>query len=121
MLADKVLTVTDFNGFLAAVALGALLGGATSCAQQVPEHQDSQGEGQMAGRTIEEVLSQHTDSLMSIPGVVGTAIGECAGKPCIKVLVVKKTPELSAKLPTTLDGFVVDVQETGEIKALDST
>ncbi len=75
----------------------------------------------MPGQTIEQVLSQHTDSLMSIPGVVGTAIGECAGKPCIRILVVKKTPELSAKLPTTLDGFVVDVQETGEIKALDST
>ncbi len=113
--------MTDFNAFVATVALGALLGGTAACAQPLPERDDAQGEGQMAGRTIEEVLSQHTDSLMSIPGVVGTAIGECAGKPCIRILVVKKTPELSAKLPTTLEGFLVDVQETGEIRALDST
>ncbi len=75
----------------------------------------------MPGQTIEEVLSQYTDSLMSFPGVVGTAIGECEGKPCIKVLVVEKTPELVNKIPSTLEGFVVEVQETGEIKALDST
>ena len=75
----------------------------------------------MPGQTIEEVLSQHTDSLMSIPGVVGTAIGACEGKPCIRVLVVEKTPELLEKIPSTLEGFVVDVQETGEIRALDST
>ncbi len=75
----------------------------------------------MLDQTIEEVLSQYTDSLMSIPGVVGTAIGECEGQPCIKVLVVEKTPELLGKIPSTLEGFVVDVQETGEIRARDST
>jgi hypothetical protein len=73
----------------------------------------------MTQRPIEQVLKSHTDSLMAIPGVVGTAIGEFEGKPCIKVLVVKKTKELDQKLPAVLEGYRVVVDETGEIKALD--
>lgn len=73
----------------------------------------------MTQRPIEQVLKAHTDSLMAIPGVVGTAIGEFEGKPCIRVLVVKKTKELDQKLPAVLEGYRVVVDETGEIKALD--
>jgi len=69
--------------------------------------------------TIETALDQHTDRLMSLPGVVGTAIGECRGKPCIQVLVLKKTPDLSRSIPPTLEGFPVVIIETGEIRALD--
>ena len=67
--------------------------------------------------TIEAVLKEHTDEWMSIPGVVGTGIGACEGKPCIRIFVVKKTPELLKKIPSNLEGFVVDVEETGEIMA----
>jgi hypothetical protein len=74
----------------------------------------------ISGKAIQAVLAEHTDSLMSLPGVVGTAIGECAGKPCIKVLVVRNTPALRKKIPATLEGFLVAVEETGEIRALDS-
>ncbi len=76
-------------------------------------------EKSMAEKTIETVLKEHTDSLMALPGVVGTAIGECAGKPCIKVYVEKKTPELLNQIPSTLEGYTVGVQETGEFRALD--
>ncbi len=75
----------------------------------------------MAGKTIQAVLQQYAPSLMSHPGVVGTGIGECGGTPCIKVFVVKKTPELVGKIPSSLEGFPVSVEETGEIRALDST
>jgi hypothetical protein len=81
---------------------------------------DQQREGSMPGKTIQAVLQEHSDSLMSLPGVVGTAIGHCEGKPCIKVLVAKKTPALLGKIPSTLEGFPVAVEETGEIRALDS-
>ncbi len=81
--------------------------------------QRKEGQEQMPLRTIEEVLQEHTDALMSIEGVVGTAIGECDGKPCIKVYVVKKTRELEEQIPATLEGYPVSIQETGEIKALD--
>ncbi len=70
-------------------------------------------------KTIETTLDQYTDRLMALPGVVGTAIGECKGKPCIQVLVLKKTPDLSRSIPPTLEGFPVVVVETGEIRALD--
>ena len=72
-------------------------------------------------KPIHEVLKQHTASLMALPGVVGTAQGECAGKPCIKVFVVKKTADLLKQIPTVIEGYAVEVQETGEIRALDSS
>jgi len=72
----------------------------------------------MQKKNIEEVLREHTDSLVSIPGVVGTAQGEFAGTPCIKVFVVKKNPELMNKIPPAIKGYTVIVQETGEIRAL---
>ncbi len=74
----------------------------------------------MATKTIEEVLKENADKWMSFPAVVGTAIGEFKGKPCIKILVVKKTEELTQKIPSTLEGFPVVIQQAGEIRALDA-
>ena len=65
------------------------------------------------------MLKEHTDSLMSLAGVVGTAQGLCSGKPCIKVYVAKKTSVLVKQIPATLEGYTVEIQVTGEIKALD--
>ncbi len=78
-----------------------------------------QREKTMTQKTIQEVLKAHTPELMSIPGVVGTALGEDKGKLCIKVLVIEKTPELTQKIPSTLEGFPVAIQQTGEIRALE--
>jgi hypothetical protein len=72
----------------------------------------------MAAKPIGEVLKEHTKALMSTRGVVGTGQGLCEGKPCIKVFVVKKTPDLDQKIPKVLEGYQVVVVETGEIKAL---
>ena len=71
--------------------------------------------------TIETALARHTDSLMALPGVVGVAQEESDGKPAINVLVVRRTPNLDARLPRVLDGFPVVVVETGEIRAQDSS
>ncbi len=71
-----------------------------------------------AQEAIESVLKQHTDRLLSLPGVVGAGIGECEGEPCIKVLVVEETPELVHKIPRTLGGYPVVIEETGEIRPL---
>jgi len=79
---------------------------------------EGEGESPMGESAIEQVLEDHTDHLMSLPGVVGTAIGECDGKACVKVYVVEKNPELLNKIPPTLEGFPVVVEETGEIRAL---
>ena len=73
----------------------------------------------MQERSIKAVLKEHTNRLMALPGVVGTAQGLCDGAPCIKVMVVKKTPELMKQIPASLEGYRVEVQETGVIRALD--
>ena len=72
----------------------------------------------MQGKSLDEVPKKHTDSLMALPGVVVTGQGLCQGKPCIKVLVVKKTPDLLVQIPSDLEGYTVEVQETGVIRAL---
>ncbi len=75
-------------------------------------------EKEMSVKTIKEVLKEHTEELMSIPGVVGIGQGLCNGKPCIKVLVIEKTPELAQKIPDIIEGYQVVIEETGEIRAL---
>ena len=107
------------NMMIFGIGMIGLNGSALGCSQKTVH--DDQGNEEMAAKTIQAVLKQHTYEWMSIPGVVGTGIGECEGKPCITILVAKKTPELLKKIPSKLEGFVVDVQETGEIRARDST
>jgi len=56
---------------------------------------------------------------MALPGVVGTAQGDCSGKPCIRVFVVQKTPELIKQIPSSLEGYALAIEETGQLRALD--
>ena len=69
-------------------------------------------------RSIREVLAERTVEWMAIPGVVGTAVGESEGRPCIKILVVEMTVELAAKFPTDVEEYRVVVEETGQFRAL---
>jgi hypothetical protein len=75
-------------------------------------------ENVMPKKSIAVVLKEHTDELMAISGVVGTAQGLCNNKPCIKVYVIELTPELKKKIPKNLEGYAVDIEVTGEIRAL---
>ncbi len=79
---------------------------------------NAQGTCDMPEKTIKEALKEHTNELMSLPGVVGTAQGLCDDKPCIKVFVIKKTLDLDEKIPESLDGYPVAIEETGEFRAL---
>lgn len=71
----------------------------------------------MSPQTIEQALKAHTNELMALPGVVGTAQSVCEGRPCIKVLVIKNTPELERHIRTILGGYPVVIEETGRIRA----
>ena len=71
----------------------------------------------MPARTIKDVLREHTNDLMALPGVVGIGQGLCDGEPCVKVFVIKKTTELSKKIPHSLEDYPVKVEETGPIRA----
>lgn len=68
-------------------------------------------------KSIEEVLAVHTDSLMALPGVVGTAIGLCDGTPCIHVFVTDTATAARRRIPDRLEGYRVEVQVTGPIRA----
>jgi hypothetical protein len=76
------------------------------------------GEGGSAlpTRSIDEVLAAHTDSLMALPGVVGTAIGSCGSERCITVLLADSNPETKRRIPERLEGFRVRVEVTGAIR-----
>ncbi len=102
--------------FVAVVGLFWFLNTTVACSQQGVNQLK---EISMPEKTIETVLKEQTDKLMAIPGVVGTAQGLCSGKPCVKVYVVKKTSDLVKQIPATLEGYAVEIQVTGEIKALD--
>lgn len=75
----------------------------------------------MTRPTIQAAQEELTESVMSLPGVVGTAISSCDDAPCIKVYVMNKTEELASKIPSTYRGFPVAVEETGEIRAREDT
>ncbi len=72
----------------------------------------------MPERTIEQVQEAHTDEWMAIPGVEGTAIGLCEGKPCITIFSSSKPQQLKDKIPSTVEGYPVIIEETGAFRAL---
>ncbi len=69
----------------------------------------------MPTRSIDEVLATHTDSLMALPGVVGTAVGLCDGERCIKVLLADSNAATQRRIPARLEGYRVLVEVTGRI------
>ena len=78
-----------------------------------------EGADPMPRRPIVAVLQAHTPRLMALPGVVGTYQGETdAGAPCIRVMVVALTPALRDSVPAVLEGWPVELEETGEIRPL---
>lgn len=72
----------------------------------------------MPSKNIETVLEKHTDRIMEVPGVIGVAQGIRDDKPCILILATALTPEIQQEIPADLEGFKVDIQITGEIRAL---
>jgi hypothetical protein len=89
-----------------------LAGGMVACSSGAPR---AGGGATVTARSIDEVLAAHTDSLMALPGVVGTAIGLCEGERCIKVLVADSNPAMRRRIPDRLEGYRVLVEVTGTI------
>ena len=92
-------------------------GNLAGCSHTVPG--DPEKGQYMPERTIEQVQEKHTDGWMAIPGVEGTAIGLFEGKPCIKIFTSSKPQQLRANIPSTIEGYPVIIEETGEFRALD--
>ena len=72
----------------------------------------------MSEKTIEQVLKDQTDKWMAIPGVEGTAIGLFEDESCIKIFSSGKTDELRARIPSTVEGYPVIIEEAGVFRAL---
>ena len=74
----------------------------------------------MPKRDINAVMESHVNELMAIRGVTGVAIGALDdGTPCILVLVLKESEELTRQIPRKLEGHPVRIFESGEIKPMD--
>ena len=71
-------------------------------------------------RDINDVLRDHDDELMAIPGVVGVYVGLMPDEktPCLRVMTARKTPELEMNVPKYLEGYPVIVEETGIIRPM---
>ena len=76
----------------------------------------SQRSATVPARSIDEGLAAHTDSLLALPGVVGTAIALCDGERCIKVFLANSNSDTKARIPPRLEGYRVVVEVTGTIR-----
>ena len=74
----------------------------------------------MAQRDINAVLKDHEKELLSIPGVVGVYIGLLIDDktPCLKVMVVEETEDLKMRIPKSIEGYPVLIEESGVIRPL---
>jgi len=97
------------------LAMGVLL---AACFRGSGRLEEVQVMASSEGKTIEDVLETHSGHLLSIPGVVATALGICNELPCIKVYVLEKTTALQAAIPEALEGYPVCLEQAGKIRAL---
>ncbi len=63
------------------------------------------------------MLAAHGASLRALPGVVGTAVGQRAGSPCIRVFIAAERAGAREEIPEFLEGYPVFVEVTGQISA----
>ena len=96
-----------------------LLSIACSTALRSPVNQTGQQES-MTRKDINAVLKDHDKELLAIPGVVGVYVGLLPDDktPCLKVMVVKETEDLTRKIPKTIEGYPVRIEESGVIRPL---
>jgi hypothetical protein len=66
---------------------------------------------------VSQALEQQRDRIMWQPGVVGTGLSLCDGEPCIKILVVRCSPELQRALEQILANQRFIIEESGPIRA----
>lgn len=98
------------------LAAGALAAGLAACAGGTPGGPPSEASVE---RTIEEVQEAYTPEWMSLAGVVGTAVGLCDGRPCIKVYADGPVEPLRERIPNEVEGYPVVLERTGPIRARD--
>jgi hypothetical protein len=108
------------------VRMGLVLGRAvlvlvTACTAAIPSQlgQHRQQEAMTRG-DINTVLEDHDQELLAIAGVVGVSVGLLPDETtlCLQVMVVKKSEELRKKIPKSIEGYPVRIEESGVIRPL---
>jgi len=89
----------------------------TACASDMTQSPD--GKSRPPESSIESVLRTHKPRLLALDGVIGVGRGLCQGRPCIKVMVRERTPGLARRIGAAIEGYEVEIIETGPIRALD--
>ena len=74
------------------------------------------GGERVPGRSIGDVVAAHRDAWMKRPEVTGVGIGRCEGEPCIVLYLLRRTDELEASLPASVEGHPVRLEVTGRIE-----
>jgi len=109
--------ITQGAAALAAIALGAFLWSA--CSDNVsdfPMGPSAAALGQSPDiHAAIAAQGHHTDALLRIPGVVGTAVALVKGRAAVRIFVERADVR---GLPGQLDGMPVDVKVTGRFMAL---
>jgi hypothetical protein len=73
----------------------------------------------MPHASIADVLRRHSQALLALPGVIGTAEGTCEGRACVLVLVAAGTSATHTAIPTELEGIPLRIVETGTPEAFE--
>jgi hypothetical protein len=102
--------------FAAAFCLALLLSAQNVACSRTPKTQPL-GPETMSKLDINDVLRSRDKELLAIPGVVGVYVGvlDDGKTPCLKVMVARKTTELERRIPKSLEGYSVVIEETGII------
>lgn len=76
--------------------------------------------GATPSRDINAVLADHAPRLMESPGVVGVCVGLLPDgrTPCLKVMLARPDATLVRSIPTTLEGYPVVTEVTGEFRPM---
>lgn len=70
-------------------------------------------------KDINQTLARHQAALMELKGVAGVYAGaRDDGSPCIRVMVEKRDTTLERKIPSALEGFPVEIEETGPMEPM---
>jgi hypothetical protein len=85
-----------------------------------PHDTNQVGRQVMKQKDINATLKDHENALLAIPGVVGVYVGVLPDDktPCLKVMVIEEAEELRRRIPASIEGYPVLIEETGIIRPL---
>ena len=68
----------------------------------------------MDSKKIEQVIREHVNKFMTIPGVFGVGEGMSHGEQCIMVFVQDKKSDSLKVLPDSIEGYSIVIEESGK-------